>query len=193
MAWKACSPWQREFNTHQQSTMFHENGRFFLPAHLSSYFSNPLAYASEQLFSSTGSYACHRPNTHLPSGGTLLRAAQVPLINIYRTRLFISDVCPFRGTDWVTQWHILTAKGQRDCPDEIRLIHLLLYPGFSSWCWLSRAQSPSPQEAGKYPNVSFMLQWISCKSYTISSPGYFPVTYTSHIMFCHSEVSFGTH
>lgn len=32
-----------------------------------------------------------------------------------------------------------------------------------------------------------MLQWISCKPCTISSPGYFPITYASHIMFCHSE------
>lgn len=32
-----------------------------------------------------------------------------------------------------------------------------------------------------------MLQWISCKPCTIFSPGYFPITYTSHIIFCHSE------
>lgn len=44
MAWKAYSPWQREFNSHQKSTLFHENGRFFLPAHLNPYFSNSLAY-----------------------------------------------------------------------------------------------------------------------------------------------------
>lgn len=133
MAGKACSPWQREFNTHQKSTLFHENGRFFLSAHLNSYFSNPLAYACEQLFSSTGTCACHRPNTHLPSGGTLVRAAQVPLINTHRTRLFISDVCPFSGTDWVTQWHIhLTAKGQRDCPRWNQINTL----AFVSWIFL---------------------------------------------------------
>lgn len=41
---------------------------------------------------------------------------------------------------------------------------------------MSRAQSPSPQEADKYPKSSFMLQWISCKLCTISSPGDFPIT-----------------
>lgn len=102
-------------------------------------------------------------------------------------RLFISDVCPFSGTEWVMEWHIhLTAIGQRDCPrwNQINTC-LLLHPGFSSWCWLSRTQSPSSQEAGKYPNVRFMLQWMSWMPSTISSPGYFPIAYSSHITFCH--------
>lgn len=117
MAWKACSPWQREFNTHQKFTLFHENGRFFLPAHLNSYFSNSLACASEQLFSSTGTYACPRPNTHLPADGILLRATQVPLINTNRSQTAHFRYLPLQWHRVSHEWHIqLTAVGQRDCP-----------------------------------------------------------------------------
>lgn len=98
--------------------------------------------------------------------------------------LCISDVCPFSQ-----EWHFHPpVTGQRDCP-RWNQIHAF---AFAFWIFLLMLSVQSTvtftQDAGKYPRFSSMLQWISCKPCTISSPGYFPITYTSHVMFCHFEV-----
>lgn len=188
MAWNACSPWQKEFNTHQKSTLFHENGRFFLSAHLSSYFSNPVAYASEQLFSSTGTATDQILTCPLvePSWGQHRFLWLTPTHPDCSFQVFAPSVAQMESHTGTSIW-LLQVKGT--VLDETRFTCLLLHPGFSPDVG---CLEHSHIHLRKLANT---LISVSCCNEFLVSPVLFPhpVTSLSLTHFATLRVFFGTH
>lgn len=167
MAWKAYFPWQREFNSYQKSTLFHENGRVFLPAHLNSYFSNSLAYLNS---SSPALAPVPAPEQTLTCPLLETHWGRHRFLGLTSTEASLHFRClPLQSG----VAHPSICTGQRTAPDETRFMLLLLHPGFSSWCWLSGAQSPSPQDTAS------ILVSVSCCNEFLVSPALFPHPVTS--------------